>query len=475
MPQAGIRKMTLHRGNRDESLDRHRNSADYAQDALSGMRDWGIFDDATIDAPISRYRTTRVVPGMMSAGEDITEDFRADLALEPFNFALAGPQNPLSLTHGPGVALNEGIDIGPKLTKVIKAQGTAHLVRVIHGLHTRVQETEFSRAIALLEYVLMPSYPEAYFQHAPMHAPDPLGRENIVGIGVGEKVIGSERTGLTCIKVFVVRKVSPDRVQWKALVPRQVHGIPTDVVETGPFSAASHQGSRNTKDASQPIAMGGDSVRHPSSLAGDGTLGCLVERGGVSYILSNNHILANSNAARIGDAILCPGGHAEGVAPDNMIARLSSYVRLKFGGLFGFRANYADVAIARSSAGFVSPHNRCFGRLMAAPPNWVVGDHVKKCGRTTLATHGEIEAFTARINIAFPAAHGWHIAEFRKQIIIRSSSERLFARSGDSGALILSEENVPIALLFAVNEAAGFAIATPIETALLPFGVAVAT
>src|SRR6202795_905668 len=38
-----------------------------------------------------------------------------------------------------------------------------------------------------------------------------------------------------------------------------------------------------------------------------GTLGSLVTRGGVQYILSDNHILARSDAATVGDAIVQPG------------------------------------------------------------------------------------------------------------------------------------------------------------------------
>jgi hypothetical protein len=38
-----------------------------------------------------------------------------------------------------------------------------------------------------------------------------------------------------------------------------------------------------------------------------GTLGCRVKDGSAVYILSNNHVLANSNEAEPGDAILQPG------------------------------------------------------------------------------------------------------------------------------------------------------------------------
>src|SRR3989337_1269463 len=77
-----------------------------------------------------------------------------------------------------------------------------------------------------------------------------------------------------------------------------------------------------------PAAIDGISTGHRAITAG--TLGCLVRKGGQLFILSNNHVLANSNDARRGDAILQPGPHDGGRFPEDHIADLEDFVPIAF-------------------------------------------------------------------------------------------------------------------------------------------------
>ena len=49
---------------------------------------------------------------------------------------------------------------------------------------------------------------------------------------------------------------------------------------------------------------------------------------GQMYILSNNHVLANSNLAALGDPILQPGRVDGGTFPSNKIATLERFVEI---------------------------------------------------------------------------------------------------------------------------------------------------
>src|SRR3989442_14775772 len=60
-----------------------------------------------------------------------------------------------------------------------------------------------------------------------------------------------------------------------------------------------------------------------------GTLGVLARRNGRPVILSNNHVLANQNAGRVGDPILQPGP-ADGGRLQDTIARLVDFVPIQF-------------------------------------------------------------------------------------------------------------------------------------------------
>ncbi|NIU63493.1 MAG: hypothetical protein GWN66_23410, partial [Pseudomonas stutzeri] len=84
----------------------------------------------------------------------------------------------------------------------------------------------------------------------------------------------------------------------------------TDVQETGVIRALQDH------TAKWRPAPGGVSIGHVDITAG--TLGCLVVRGDHIYILSNNHVLANSNEAEPGDAILQPGPHDGGTMDDQI-------------------------------------------------------------------------------------------------------------------------------------------------------------
>src|SRR5207244_9603265 len=60
-----------------------------------------------------------------------------------------------------------------------------------------------------------------------------------------------------------------------------------------------------------------------------GPLGGVVRVGGRRVVLSNNHVLANSGAARIGDPILQPGPADSGTRED-AIATLERFVEIHF-------------------------------------------------------------------------------------------------------------------------------------------------
>jgi len=61
---------------------------------------------------------------------------------------------------------------------------------------------------------------------------------------------------------------------------------------------------------SRPIKLGtsGGNIKDRSTAwCCSGTLGALVTKGGVQYVLSNNHVLARTNKASTGDDIIQPG------------------------------------------------------------------------------------------------------------------------------------------------------------------------
>ena len=151
---------------------------------------------------------------------------------------------------------------------------------------------------------------------------DLLKRSNVVATGVGYKVTNGNRTETPSIICSVVRKLPPAQLSASDRVPETVSGIPSDVIETGRIRALQARTDR------QRPAPGGVSIGHTDITAG--TLGCLVKRGSEILILSNNHVIANSNDAERGDTILQPGPADGGRNPADKIAELEDFVEITF-------------------------------------------------------------------------------------------------------------------------------------------------
>ncbi|HEY5752320.1 MAG TPA: hypothetical protein VIT21_04165 [Chthoniobacterales bacterium] len=183
-----------------------------------------------------------------------------------------------------------------------------------------------------------------------------------------------------------------------------------------------------------------------------GTLGCFVQprTGGGVCILSNNHVLADENRARKNDAILQPGTFDEGADPDDTIAMLTRFVRLKRSG-----RNLVDCAIATVNEGitFDRARLRGLGKLAGLSDTFLEeGEVVAKIGRTTGLTRGRVTAFELdNVIVRFDIGN----LRFDNQIEIEGMGDAPFSDGGDSGSLIIGEDKRGVALLFAGGDQGG--------------------
>lgn len=212
----------------------------------------------------------------------------------------------------------------------------------------------------------------------------------------------------------------------------------------------------------------GVSVAHPSVTAG--TLGGFVRTAGGLAILSNNHVLAASDAAVPGDAVLQPGP-ADGGLPADRVATLTAFERFVPG-----RANLVDAAVALLDAGIgAEPGNLPGGPLsgrVVAGTDVDPDDTVEKIGRTTGHTRGVVTAVEVDA-VAVQYDEGVH--RFDDQIEIQGAGG--FSAGGDSGSVIWrSRDRAPVALLFAGSttggvDGSGVTFANPLDTVLRILGV----
>lgn len=329
-------------------------------------------------------------------------------------------------------------------------------------------------------------------------AHDFIDRRNVVACGVGFKVKGVQQTYIPSIVVSVTHKEPPEMLASGDLIPKMIQNIATDVIETGEIEA---QGL-DRRLMLRPVRPG-TSIGHSGGTTG--TVACIVKRGDQRFILSNNHVLARLNEARLGDSILQPGT-ADGGTPQNAIGRLAMFVPIHFLenpplaeaalsaqstepqgcsswlklllGMFGSRSrpsmgtsSFDPLLDNRVDAALVTPLDNILLDPniidIGSPPVGIIepqlGMRVVKSGRTT----GLTEARIVQIDVTVNVKYGDQMARFTNQIMTTP-----FSQPGDSGSLVLDFERRAVGLLFSGSEQ--IAVINPIKSILEAFDVELA-
>ena len=313
-----------------------------------------------------------------------------------------------------------------------------------------------------------------------------LEKQNVVGVGVGFRKKGGESTGEKAVIVFVTKKVALQNLDKEERAPRFIEGQRVDVVEIGelrfmescsPLASFSALESRLARWRPAP---GGVSAGHYRTTAG--TLGCAVKdkQTGERFILSNNHVLANSSdgadgRAAPGDAVLQPGPYDGGNQDGDIIARLERFIplratfqspgcaRARFSERWANKilsvirpqyrlsllracekGNLVDAALAR-----VLDENDLLPELLelgqvAGTGEVYPGNQVAFSGRTSGVVRG---AVIARDTALFITMEREKELYFVDQLVTSAVS-----RPGDSGSLLVDQKNRAVGLLFAGSE-----------------------
>ena len=64
-----------------------------------------------------------------------------------------------------------------------------------------------------------------------------MSKANVVGVGIGFRQRGGERTGEPALVVLVRRKLPPDQIAPQDMIPTYLEGVPVDVQEVGDLRA----------------------------------------------------------------------------------------------------------------------------------------------------------------------------------------------------------------------------------------------
>ncbi|RPI03837.1 MAG: hypothetical protein EHM72_00480 [Calditrichaeota bacterium] len=316
-----------------------------------------------------------------------------------------------------------------------------------------------------------------------------LKKANVIGVGIGFKETEGKMTTDLSLKVLVVEKLPISALAAQDLVPKELNGVKTDVTYVGRIHALQSPTARHRP------AFPGISIGHYAITAG--TFGVVVRdrQTNERLILSNNHVLANGNNASPGDSIIQPGAADGGRTPRDRIADLSRFVKIQFKGDGGgnggsscpfarftasflnviaslFRSksrmtvvqadglNLVDAAVAKPiSEDIITEEILKIGQVSGSAEA-KIGMKVRKSGRTTGYTEGEITVLDTTIEVGY----GGQVAMFEHQILASGMSE-----PGDSGSLIVDQQNHAVGLLFAGS--ANVTVLNPIAAVLTALNI----
>ncbi|MFC0542521.1 hypothetical protein [Kutzneria chonburiensis] len=311
-------------------------------------------------------------------------------------------------------------------------------------------------------------------------ADDLLARPGVRYVGLG----GRERAGRpvpeSVIKVFVERKRPAAQLPAGQLIPAEVDGIPTDVVDLseepaddGPATPPRWPGGRlraeSDKDETTPelvqgtervkVLMGGIMVSSDAAQSGtssaNGTIGCFFRDTtdpSIVYLVSNHHVLGQrvgTDNADITTKIRHPHG------PDDILCSCCSNRIGRF--YYGARNGVVDAALARLDPGtkwtadnigigpITGVHEFTVQQLTTVP-----AFDVWKWGIRTRGTGGMVRA----INVQGKAFGGkGDTITYKNLILVKANppepgiTDYCFSQEGDSGASIVDSAGKAVGLV----------------------------
>ena len=266
-----------------------------------------------------------------------------------------------------------------------------------------------------------------------------LRRPGVTGVDIGYKYVNGEVTDEIVIRVYVTKKKSVSSYE---AIPREIHGIKTDVIEST-FDALISTviteilAERDTNPLSYNPLVGGISIGpclSTNRILYFGTLGAIVEDNNPPYnllALSNYHVLlaGNFNQPMNEIAISQPSRRDGGKCPDDIFGVVMR-AALKDGG--SVDCAVASIRGSRAAEAKIEQIGKVKGTTSAT-----LGMQVRKRGRTTGLTYGIVDGCHATVQINYPDPIGTITLTDQITIVPDPNKSAVWAEEGDSGSAIV--------------------------------------
>lgn len=293
---------------------------------------------------------------------------------------------------------------------------------------------------------------------------DLLNIEGVTGVGVGEKITAGKRTGIPSIRIYVKKKKPKARLSKGEMIPAEIDGIPTDVIEREfvlhPAKVALTDLQPQVDTTRYGTLTGGTSIGPCRAVGGFifvGTLGLVVEDNdtGERMMLSNFHVMCIDDGWSVGDTMCQPGRVDGGACPADVVGELA---RASLGG-------QVDAAVARITDRTSNCRVTEIGNINGTATA-VDGEAVRKRGRTTELTHGFVDDISLTVSIDYEDGLGVVTLSNQIGIEVDTAQSTQFGNSGDSGSVVVNSSGRVIGLYFAGTSDGSYGVANPIDAVL---------
>jgi hypothetical protein len=293
--------------------------------------------------------------------------------------------------------------------------------------------------------------------------------------GVGYSPIDPYNTAIdepNCI--IYANSVSRDL---KRSLPSEIEGVHVRVEAIGATAVRPDRSQSSTNAGNSYRVSGRIACGSSIAVAGEqsaGTLGALLRHeNGDIYALSNNHVIGGCNHTPRNQGILSPSpiDVRPGGANVLQFAAFHSLIELRSGSIHHVPRQSIDAAIAKvldpdlitsSQGGFSDTPSQ-----VIAPMH---GQRVKKVGRTTGVTYGTVEATIPLFELPYKATHYSATVHFGEVWSVRGDAGTPFGIPGDSGSLVvLEDDSAAVGLFFAVTGKGEIGFMSSLETVLSQF------
>jgi hypothetical protein len=287
-----------------------------------------------------------------------------------------------------------------------------------------------------------------------------LALPGVVGVDIGFKEVGGRRTDEVAIRVLVETKRN---VPEEERVPDSLEEFRTDVIQRGRITFMVDLSKYD------PL-IGGISIGACGGPPGTGTLGAIVRdlATGQLMALSNWHVLVYGVSGTIN--VAQPGPFDGGICPSDVFGQVTRSAINDF----------VDCAVATITSRTAKAAIAEYG-FIAGTTSAQVGDRVRKRGRTSGMTWGDVDTTDATVTIRDFAGT---TRTFKNQIGIWRADgvSNWFIQRGDSGSVVFHPSNSRVSgLAFAGSTGnpflpdGAYAYANPIGAVMAALNVQIAT